>query len=319
MSTDATLSVADGTGVERESADPAIAWGTSDLFMDGGPIRPFFGLLRRSPSLQWFQSASAGYDHPLFAELAARGVRVCNSHANSIPIAEYVLRAVLDRFQRADRWRENQEHRQWVLHDFREIYGSTWLVIGLGGIGTAVSLRARALGARVIGCRRNPTGDEPVDAVVSPSGLPGVIGSADVVVVAAPATPDTKGLVDAGFLAAMRPGSILVNVARGSLVDEDALLAALDRGVPELAVLDVFAVEPLPERHPLWTHRSVVVTAHNAALGVGRYERQTSLFLENLDRYIAGEPLRNDVTAAAIGESTGSPSSGAGFPAGGVG
>jgi phosphoglycerate dehydrogenase-like enzyme len=297
---DGGLSLADGSAVERDAASPEIAWGTSDLFLEGGPLRPFLGLLRRSDSLRWFQSAAAGYDGPVFTELAGRGVRICNSHANSIPIAEYVIRAVLDQFQGAPKWRDNQHSRHWTTHDFREVHGSTWLVIGLGGIGSAVAARARAFGATVVGCRRSPTGEEPVDTMVGPSELPQVVGSADVVVVAAPATQATRHLVDAGFLSAMKAGSVLVNVARGSIVDEGALAAALDLGAPELAVLDVFAVEPLPGDHPLWSHPSVVVTPHNAALGFGRYGRQTDLFVENLDRYLAGKDLINDVTEAAM-------------------
>jgi phosphoglycerate dehydrogenase-like enzyme len=302
ISGDGDLSLADGSAVERDAASPEIAWGTSDLFLEGGPLRPFFGLLRRSDSLRWFQTAAAGYDGPVFAELAGRGVRISNSHANSIPIAEYVIRAVLDHFQGAPKWRDNQHSRLWTTHDFREVHGSTWLVIGLGGIGSAVAVRARAFGATVVGCRRSATGEEPVDTMVAPSDLPEVAGSADVVVVAAPANQATRHLVDAGFLSAMKAGSVLVNVARGSIVDEDALAAALDLGTPELAVLDVFAAEPLPGDHRLWTHPSVVVTPHNAALGLGRYGRQTDLFVENLDRYLAGKDLINDVTESAMRE-----------------
>jgi phosphoglycerate dehydrogenase-like enzyme len=298
MSGDGTLLLADGQAVDWPSAEPEVAWGTSDLYLDDGPLRPFFGLLRRATSLRWFQSSAAGFDAPIFAELAGRGVRICNSHANSIPIAEFVLRAVLDRFQQADRWRLDQQHARWDPHNFRELHGSTWLVIGLGGIGSAVAIRARAFGARVIGCRRQPRGDEPVDVFVSPADLNGAVDSADVVVVAAPADASTHRLIDAGFLALMKPGSILVNVSRGSLVDQEALLASLDRGIPDLAVLDVFDAEPLPADHPFWTHPSVVVTPHNAALGEGRYQRQAHLFQLNLDRYLAGQPLLNDVTEA---------------------
>ena len=299
---DGGLALEGGQGVDREAADPEVAWGTSDLFDEGAPLRPFFGLLRRSSTLRWFQSPAAGYDGAVFAELARRGVRVSNAHVNGIPIAEYVLRAVLDHFQDARAWRVGAEKRDWRLHDFREVYGTTWLVVGLGSIGGAVATRARAFGARVIGCRRHPSADDPADELVTPDRLADVVGRADVVVLAAPATTATVGLVDAAFLGAMKPGSLLVNVARGSLVDEDALLAALERGTPEGAVLDVFAAEPLPTDHPFWDHPAVTVTPHNAAGGTGRHARQAELFSDNLERYLAGRPLLNDVTGVILAE-----------------
>jgi phosphoglycerate dehydrogenase-like enzyme len=278
-----------------------VAWGTSDLFRTGAPIRAFFSALTALDSLRWFASPAAGYDAPVFSQLAARGVRVTNAHVNSVPIAEFVIRSVLDEFQRAAEWRSLAGQRSWRTHDWREVSGTTWLVVGLGGIGTEVAVRARALGAGVIGCRRRPGPDDPTDRTVTPDQLPSVVGLADVVVLAAPASPATTDLVDAEFLGAMKTGSVLVNVARGSLVDDDALLVALDRGVPAMAVLDVFRTEPLPDDHPFWTHPSVRVTPHNSAGGLGRFQRQTDLFADNLDRYRAGQPLLHDITAELAG------------------
>jgi phosphoglycerate dehydrogenase-like enzyme len=285
-----------GTSVAWEHADPEIAWGTSDLFREGAPLRPFFALLQRVPALRWFQSPAAGHDAPVFAELVARGVRVTNAHVNSLPIAEFVMRAVLDAFQGADLWRHQAEERAWRIHDWREVSGTTWLVIGLGGIGSEVAVRARAFGARVIGCRRSPSAEDPTDSTVTPDRLRDVVGQADVIVLAAPATPATTDLVDAGFLARVKPGCLLVNVARGTLVDDDALLAALDDGRVGGAVLDVFRTEPLPCDHPYWSHPTVRITPHNAAGGGGRFRRQAELFATNLDRYLAGAPLLNDIT-----------------------
>jgi phosphoglycerate dehydrogenase-like enzyme len=290
----------DGVEVARDEAAPEVAWGTGDLF-DDGPMRPFLGLVARAPSLRWFASPAAGFDHPFFGDLVRKGIRVTTSHASSPSIAEYVLRAVLDAFQGADQWRRAQADRVWRTHDrHREVAGSTWLVIGLGAIGSEVARRARALGATVIGVRRSPAGNEPVDEVRTPDRVAEVLGRAHAVVLSAPATPATRHLVDAAFLVAMKPRSVLVNVARGDLVDEAALLAALDTGTPGLAVLDVTATEPLPPESPLWTHPAVVVTPHSSGRGLGRFDRAVDEFLDNLARYRRGEPLRSELTLADL-------------------
>lgn len=298
---DATLRTEAGEVVDRTEADPEVAWGTSDLYSEGAPVRPFLGLIRRAPSLRWFQSPAAGYDEPIYGELVSRGARITNAHVNGVPIAEFVMRAVLDHFQQAHLWREAQESRCWATHDWREVSGTTWLVVGLGSIGGGVAARARAFGATVIGCRRNPSAEDPVDRAVPLSQLRSVVGEADVVVLCVPATDETRGLADEAFLAAMKPGSVIVNVARGSLLDERALLVALDGGAPEAAILDVFTDEPLPPEHPFWSHPRVTVTAHNAAGGTGRHGRQAELFRLNLDLYLRDQPLQNDITGELLG------------------
>lgn len=303
---DGTLRDGSGELVGWDAARPEVAWGTSDLFREGAPIGAFFRSLPTLGSLRWFQSPAAGFDAPVFSRLAAGGVRITNAHVNSLPIAEFVMRAVLDEFQQAREWRRLAEGRSWRIHDWREVSGTTWLVIGLGGIGSAVAVRARAFGAKVIGCRRRPSPDDPTDRTVTPDQLLEEVGGADVVVLAAPATPGTPGttnLVDTELLSRMKEGSVLVNVGRGTLVDEDALLVALGRGIPAAAVLDVFHTEPLPDDHPFWTHPSVRVTPHNSAGGMGRLQRQADLFAENLDRYRAGQPLLHDVTDEILASS----------------
>jgi phosphoglycerate dehydrogenase-like enzyme len=172
-----------------------------------------------------------------------------------------------------------------------------------------VARRARAFGAQVIGSRRHPSPADPTDVTVTPDQLGEVLGRADVVVLAAPATAETTDLVDADFLAQMKPGSLLVNVARGSLVVDDALIASLDSGHVGAAILDVFRTEPLPDDHPFWVHPSIRVSPHNAAGGIGRFARQADLFRENLDRYLDGRPLLNEVTDA-IGAARATPTSG---------
>ena len=187
---------ADGTlagGVPWEESDVEVAWPTADLFEPEAPLRPFFAFLLQSTTLRWIQSPAAGVDAPVFAQLVRKGIRLTTSHVTDIPISEYVLRSVLDHYQRPQEWAASSAERAWRRHDFREVHGTTWLVIGLGSIGGATAVRARAFGATVIGVRRSPTGDEPVDRMVRPDEVPDVVGQADVVVLAAPATSSTSG------------------------------------------------------------------------------------------------------------------------------
>ncbi|MEA3075174.1 MAG: hypothetical protein QOF60_82 [Actinomycetota bacterium] len=293
---------AGGETLTWEEADVEVAWPTADLFADGAPLRPFFGFLIRHEPLKWVQSPAAGFDNPVFATIVRNGKRLTTSHATDIPIAEYVIRAVLDHYQRPEVWQASSADKAWRRHDFREVHGSTWMVIGLGSIGTAVASRAQAFGAKVIGVRRSPaTGGEPIDEMITPAAITGRLGEADVVVLSAPSTPETAHLVDDEFLAAMKPASLLVNIARGALVDEAALVAALDRATTiEHAVLDVTEVEPLPADSPLWGHAKVTITPHDAAGGTGRFARAADIFVENLRRYLEGVPLRNEVTEADL-------------------
>ena len=219
------------TPIPWEDAEPDVAWLTADLF-DGGPVRKFLRLtLNTKP--QWLQSSGAGTDHPVFQMLLDGGTRLTTSHVTGIPIAEYIVRAVLDHFQQASAWTGRAASRRWQPHDFREVHGTTWLVIGLGHIGTEVAVRAKAFGATVLGVRRSPNGQEPVDECVrhrtsSTRTLP----RADVVVLAR--TRWRRHAAPHRQLAArvVPRASVLVNVGRGSLVDEGALRVALDAACP---------------------------------------------------------------------------------------
>jgi len=289
----------DGREIDRTDAAPEVAWLSSDL-VQGGPVHRFFGIVAHAPSLRWLQSSAAGFDAPVFADLLARGVRLTTSHIAGPPIADFVLRAALDHLQDADAWRAAQAERRWAPHEITEMADTTWLVVGMGAIGAEVAVRARACGATVVGVRRSPTGAEPADEMIGPDAVRGALARADVVVLATPASASTTGLVDARFLAAMRPGSLLVNIGRGALVDEPALLAALDSGTPGRAALDVTATEPLPVDDPLWAHPRVVLTPHSSALGGGRHGRAARVFAQNLRRYTAGDALLHEVTTVDL-------------------
>ena len=286
----------DGVEVPWDAAHADVAYGSADIFDDQTLTRRFFGWLLRADDLQWLQMAAAGVDHAVFGALLDAGVRITSAHVTDIPIAEYVLAQVLRATVPIEAMDASTAAHDWAKHEWREVHGSRWLVVGLGAIGSAVSVRARAFGAHVTGVRRSPTGDEPVDDMVGPDRLLSAVSNADVVVLCAPATRHTVGMVDAELLGRMSPQSILVNVGRGQLVDEVALRRSLDAGRPARAILDVAVDEPPPDDSWLWDHPSVTLTAHTSAGGDGRHARAADVFAGNLARFVAGEPLADEVT-----------------------
>jgi phosphoglycerate dehydrogenase-like enzyme len=257
-----------------------------------------FDLGRIAPSLRWVQAIGAGTDHFRGAGLGP-GVAVTNATGvAAVPIAEFVIGRLLAVWKHFDELADRQHRHVWEPAYGRLVSGLTLGLVGLGGIGTAVAERARALGMRVLAVRRrHVAGDaSPVaDEVFGPEGLREVLSRSDAVVVCAPATPETQDLFDAAAFAAMRPGAVFCNVARGSLVDEGALLDALRRGHLGAAVLDVTREEPLPADSPLWDAPNLLLSPHSSA-SLDRYvESLFDLFVENLGRYLRGEPLGNVV------------------------
>ncbi len=279
--------------IAPDEAAPDAGWMSAEMFG-----RPVFGhwrsVLLAAPELKWVQSAAAGFDNPAFKELVAKGARLTTNTAQRVAMAEYVLWGVLDHFQRGPERRAAQAERKWARMRYREISGSRWLIIGFGAIGQAIAERAAPFGARIAGVRRTAGAHPAAEAVVTPDRTLALLPEADVVVLVVPLGPATANLADARFLGAMKPGSVLVNIGRGGLVDEPALLAALDTGAPGHALLDVFRVEPLPAESPLWGHPRVTLTGHASALGEGFMRRSDGVFLENLDRYLTGRPLLNE-------------------------
>ena len=284
----------DGVALSPEEARPEAAWVSVDFFQTPA-IGAFFGALMKSNTLKWVQSAAAGYESPLFTRLVEAGARLSTNHSQSVGMAEYVLWGVLNHFQRGPERAAEQAAHRWTPLPFREVSGSRWLIIGFGAIGQDVARRARGFGAHVTGMRRQ-SGDHPLaDVMIGPDQISAHLGDSDVVVLSLPLSPATANMVDAAFLAAMKPGSMLVNVGRGGLVDEDALLAALDAGKPEHALLDVFRTEPLPSDSRFWDHPRVTMTPHASPVSSGLGARSDALFVENLGRYLAGQPLLNEV------------------------
>lgn len=291
----------DGAVVDRADTGAEIAFGSTDLF-DGDlredKVRHFFGWLLGNESLRWLHMAAAGVDNPVFGMLLDNGVRLTTSHHTAVPISEYVLAQVLRARLPLDAMEADRASRTWRTRQWDEVASSRWLVVGMGAIGHEVAMRARAFGASVTGVRRSATGDEPVDTMIEPAGVLAALPHHDVVVLSVPATATTEGMVDAEFLGRLAPDTVLVNVGRGALVDEDALRASLDEGRPRRAVLDVTSTEPLPDGHWLWTHPDVVLTTHTSSGGRQRVERAAAVFADNLRRWTAGSPLTGEVTAA---------------------
>jgi phosphoglycerate dehydrogenase-like enzyme len=276
----------------------------------------FDRLLARTPRLAWVHSATAGVERVLTPASRQRGLVITNARGVfSQPIAEYVLMMILAVSRRLPQLLELQRERTWQPLEGAELADVTVGVVGLGSIGRAVASLASAFGCRVIATRRRSeiggaTGGDPsadadapgdlqLDRILGPEGLPELLAESDFVVLAAPLTPATENLIDAPALEAMKPGAWLINVARGRLIDERALVRALHEGQIGGAILDTFRDEPLPATSPFYGLDNVIVTPHTSWSSGRVLDRSVELFCANLRRYAVGEPLTNVVDPAA--------------------
>jgi phosphoglycerate dehydrogenase-like enzyme len=268
--------------------------------------------LDAADKLQWVHSPAAGVGGMLFPAMVGSPVVMTNSRGISAnTIAEHVVGVTLVLFRKLLLAFQSQAAREWgqnavlAAPPIRTIAGSSVLIVGLGSIGTASARLLNAFGARVTGIRRSPGGAtvEGVSRVAAPAELIDLLPEADVVVLAAPQTRDTRGLIGAQELSAMRPGAVLVNVSRGRLVDEAALAAALSAPAETrtigAAALDVFEQEPLPRESPLWGLPNVLITPHMAGFRPDHWNAVTDLFADNLRLFESGRPLRNVVDKEA--------------------
>ncbi len=273
----------------------------SDVFVGFHLPREHFAKARR---LRWIHSASAGIEANLFPELVASEVILTNStglHAVSIP--EHVLGQMLvlaRNFHEAQRLQVRHEWNRFQVIGFagtvRELNGSNLAILGAGAIGRNLARLAVGLGMHVQVMRRDPT--RPVagaEAVYGPGELPALLAWADFVVLAVPLTAETRTLIGPAELQAMKSSALLINVARGEIVDEDALVQALHNGAIGGAALDVFTQEPLPADHPFWSLDNLVLTPHVSGYTPRYFEKVLALFEDNLDRFLRGQRLRNVV------------------------
>lgn len=264
---------------------------SSDMFARNLYV-PLLQQIENMAAMRWFHAFVAGLDHPVFRSIAERGVTVTNSAGfNSVPIAQYVLAMMLRHAKQIPAWEAAQRERAWRRVETDELTGRTVAIVGTGGIGGEVARLAHAFGMRVLGMRRRPEMVPHIDQLYRPERLHQMLAEADYIVLATPLTPQTQGMIDAAAFASMKPEAYLINVARGPIVREDALLDALRSGRIAGAALDVFDQEPLPAESPLWEMENVIVTPHNSGASPHTLERGARIFIESLRRYASGEPL----------------------------
>lgn len=287
----------------RSEAEALPVYSDVDVVFAGQMTRAQLAMARR---LRWVHSPAAGVGGMLFTEMVSSPVVVTNSRGMSAgTIAEHVLAVTLALFRRLPHAFRSQAAREWAQDAIgaegnRLIAGARVLVVGLGAIGGAVAHRMTLLGARVTGLQRRATGQTHGEWTVAPvDRLHDLLPQADVVVIAAPHTRDTRGLIGRAELALMARDAILVNVSRGPLVDEPALIDALRTRAIGGAALDVFVDEPLRPDSPFWTLPNVLITPHTSGFRPDHWDAAIALFAENLERFDAGQALLNVVDKQA--------------------
>lgn len=258
-------------------------------------------VLNAAPAIRWQHTPSAGVNHLLTPTSLSRDLILTNSAGvHAIPIAEFVLALMLDYVKNLKRLHDLQAEHHW---DYRwkdgiflqELLEATVLIIGAGGIGQAIAQRASGFGMKVWGSRRHPEPSPYFEKIVGADQWHPLLSEADFVVLALPLTPATKNIINTEVLRSMRRSAYLINIARGALVDETALLTALTEGWIAGAGIDAFATEPLPADHPFWSVPNLFVTPHISWSSPRTRTRTIDFFLENLHRYQTGQPLRNVV------------------------
>ena len=289
-----------GQPIDKDEINPEVAWISLDSYASG-TIAPLFGRIMKAEAPKWTQVMAAGIDNPMFKSIIGKGVRLTKSSAQAIPIAEYVVAHALSLQAPIDAQAALQRDHTWKSTPYREIGRTRWILVGFGNIGHEIAKRIKPFGVDLTVVRRSPSAEPLVDRTITQKDLAGVLPDADVVVLACALNDEARGMCDEAFFKAMKPGSILINIGRGGLVDEEALRAGLDRDQPGHAVLDVFQTEPLPADSWFWDHPKVRVSAHTSNSGDGNLGRGDDLFLENLRRYMAKEPLLNEADPREVG------------------
>ena len=301
MPVDPIVLPADPAGrIDAQAAERVrIALFSTDIIPDYA--RQFFAAVKYSPNLQWLQLCNAGIDHPVFADVRARGIRLTTaSGANAGPVGQTAVAGMMMLSRGFGHWMASQRQRAWEpLRGERQpvdLEGQTLIVLGMGEIGRVIARHARFLGMHVIGVRRGvPSAEDPIDEAATPDQLDRLLPRAQWLAIACPLTHQTRGLIDGVRLALLPRGAHVINIARGEIIDERALIDALQSGHLAGAYLDVFTDEPLASDSPLWNLPNVIVSPHNAGASTGNDARVNAIFLANLALYARGAPMKNEV------------------------
>jgi phosphoglycerate dehydrogenase-like enzyme len=256
--------------------------------------------LARATRLKWIQSWAAGPNEILYPEMVASPIPVTSCAGNgAIPLAEHAVMLMMMLGRDAPRWLRNQAERRWARWYHPELNGLTCGIIGLGHSGQDLALKLKAFHMRVLGVRRTPRPTPNVDVVFPREQLHELLGQSDFVVMTAPRTPETIGMLGEAEFRAMKPTAYFICFSRGGIADDAALLRALHEGWIAGAGLDAHSREPLPPDSPFWTAPNTIVTPHNGATTPGTRQRGVDIFVDNLRRYLAGQPLHNVVDKQA--------------------
>lgn len=278
-----------------------VAFFSGDLFPTFN--RAFYAATLGAANLKWLHVFNAGVDDPVFGRFLERGVRLTTSSGSAaVPIAQTAITGLLMLARGFPHWLDAQRRHAWEpvrgAAAPADLQGQTLVVVGVGAIGREIARLARAIGLHVIGVRRRPRTDaDPVDELHPPAALAELLPRAHWLALACPLTDETRRLIDARALALLPRGARIINIARGEVIDEAAMVAALRSGQLGGAYLDVFETEPLLPDSPLWDLPNVIITPHNSATSTGNTARATAIFLRNLRRWARGEPLENEVRA----------------------
>ncbi len=291
-----TRVIASGDASKLAEAAPEADVILNGEFKDPQLLKSTFPLATR---VRWVHTLSAGVEHVLSPEIIASPVPLTNGRGVfRRPLAEWAVGAMLHFLYDFRRLVRQQEAGMWADFDIEELGSKTIGIVGYGEIGRAVAERAKPFGCKILALRRKPensAGDPLIDRAYAPSHIDEMLATCDFVVAAAPSTPETRGLIGPAQIAVLKSSAVVINIGRGPVIDEAALVAALESKKIRGAALDVFTVEPLPAGHPFYNMQNVLLSPHSADHTAGWRDRAVQFFLDNFERFAKGEPLENIV------------------------